>query len=321
MNHYFYYDGQNPIGPHSASEIGQLLRSGLISTETLVFLHGTKDWQAASLFPELFVLPSTEPSQTRPVTAENIAEPGEQQQNIPSQETTSADESQEDINEDPDNEQELSKYQIIRMIRSELDRLWECQRESIIATIKNQELEEEYTQTRKQAREIKINIENLSVDYFRKSHVLRDWIRDLTWQSEDYKRGRADVTCRLQGESCQERYLHAMEWLEKRQLLSLEGCYCFRNADKAYRYIGKAQSQNIGQRLKQWERASFWLESTHLRVVIPKLKSQTGKLERLLIMLHQPLENEKSGDRGGNNPADKVIEMIHKEIKDLLVDG
>jgi excinuclease UvrABC nuclease subunit len=104
-------------------------------------------------------------------------------------------------------------------------------------------------------------------------------------------------------------------------LLDVEGCYCFRSSDKSYRYIGKAQSQTIRQRLKQWERASYWLESSHIRIVIPKFKSQATKLERLLIMLHQPLENEKSGERGGNNPADKVIELINKEIQDLLIDG
>jgi len=77
----------------------------------------------------------------------------------------------------------------------------------------------------------------------------------------------------------------------------------------------------LGQRLKQWEKASFWLESTHLRILILKFKSQTTKLERLLIMLYQPMQNERPGDKGGNNPADKVLEMIHSEIQILLVDG
>ena len=60
---------------------------------------------------------------------------------------------------------------------------------------------------------------------------------------------------------------------------------------------------------------------THLRILIPKFKSQTTKLERLLIMLYQPMQNERPGDKGGNNPADKVLEMIHSGIQDLLVAG
>ena len=65
-----------------------------------------------------------------------------------------------------------------------------------------------------------------------------------------------------------------------------------------------------------------WIKyAIHLRILILKFKSQTTKLERLLIMLYQPMQNDRPGDKGGNNPADKVLEMIHSGIQDLLVDG
>ncbi len=65
-----------------------------------------------------------------------------------------------------------------------------------------------------------------------------------------------------------------------------------------------------------------WIKyGTHLRILIPKFKSQTTKLERLLIILYQPMHNERPGDKGGNNPAEKVLEMIHSEIQGLLVNG
>jgi hypothetical protein len=321
MSQYYYYDGENPIGPHSATEIAQLIRDSFLSVETLVFPQGAKDWQPASVFPELIKMtdPVTATTQ-RPVVGDDSGEAGELAQTA----VVTVSPAQTEVQEEGDDDEEekgLSKYQILRLVRSELDRLWECQRESIIATIKNEELDPDFSKTRKQGREIKSNIENLAVDYFRKSNVLRDWIRDLTWESDQFKSGRADVRKRLKGTSCEERYTDAVDWLDRMGLSDVEGCYCFQNEDKSYRYIGKSQSRSIGQRLKDWERASFWLESTHLRIVIPKFKSQTTKLERLLIMLHQPMQNEKPGDKGGNNPADKVLEMIHSEIHDLLVDG
>lgn len=319
MSQYYYYDGQNPVGPHSATEISQLLQDKFLPPETLVFLQGGKDWQPASAFPEF--LKSPEPVVSpRPVVGNDPGEAGEVAQTAAGPVSSASTDVQDD-EDDEEEEKGLSKYQILRLVRAELNRLWECQRESIIATIKNEELDPEFAKTRKQGREIKSNIENLAIDYFRKSNVLRDWIRDLTWESDQFKRGRADVRKRLRGTSCEERYSDAMDWLERMRLADVEGCYCFQNEDKTYRYIGKSQSRSIGQRLKEWERASFWLESSHLRIVIPKFKSQTTKLERLLIMLHQPMQNEKPGDKGGNNPADKVLEMIHAEIHDLLVDG
>jgi len=73
--------------------------------------------------------------------------------------------------------------------------------------------------------------------------------------------------------------------------------------------------------VKGVEKISWIKYVTHLRILILKFKSQTTKLERLLIMLYQPMQNDRPGDKGGNNPADKVLEMIHSKIQDLLVDG
>jgi hypothetical protein len=319
MSQYYYYDGQNSVGPHSSTEISQLLQTKFLSLESLIFLQGGKEWQPACTYPELIQVPEIENIQ-RPIVADNQGEAGELAQTVALATAAPLPEPQEE-GEDEEEEKGLSKYQILRLIRSELDRLWECQRESIISSIKNEELDAEFVKTRRQGREIKTNIQSLALDYFRKSNVLRDWIRDLTWTSGQFKNGRADVRKVLVGQTCQERYENAVAWLERTGLADLEGCYCFQNQDRSYRYIGKSQARNIGQRLKDWERASFWLESTHLRIVIPKFKSQTTKLERLLIMLHLPHQNEKPGDKGGNNPADKVLELIHSEINSLLVDG
>ena len=164
--------------------MGQLRWDQLITTKTLVFIQGAKDWQPAAKFPVLLEVPDPDTVPRIP-TVEAEDEPDEvaQEAIVTTSALTAAAPvitQEEDANDEDPIDKGLSKYQILRLIRTELDRLWECQRESMISSIKAEELPAYYVKTRKQSPDIKLNVENLALDYFRKSNVLKTWIHDLT---------------------------------------------------------------------------------------------------------------------------------------------
>ena len=74
--------------------------------------------------------------------------------------------------------------QLIREIRTRLDQLWEAQRESILATIKNEKLDPAYEQTRKQRREILDEVLRNAEQFWRQTGLLTKWIRDLTREED-----------------------------------------------------------------------------------------------------------------------------------------
>jgi hypothetical protein len=171
-------------------------------------------------------------------------------------------------------------------------------------------LEEAYQATRKQNKDIYKRIEEAALIYWRRSGLLRQWIGDLTWQDADFSR-------RLKGKDEFERYADLQEWLENKQVSEYSGCYCFK-AGKKYVYVGRATV--LRDRLKQYEKSKYLLLSdTTVRVIIPKYKTQIGKMERLLILLHEPEENRNTGDTG-KNPVDDCLAFIRNEVKELLTD-
>ena len=88
------------------------------------------------------------------------------------------------ITQDQDEDEEGGERQFtpIRSIRALFNDLWEAQRESIIARIKNEELDDRYEKKRKEHLEIKARIEELVLEYWRRGGVLDDWIKDLVWE-------------------------------------------------------------------------------------------------------------------------------------------
>jgi len=211
---------------------------------------------------------------------------------------------------DEEASRKLTRHQLLRIVRKDLDALWECQREAIIAAIRDQELDEVYQSTQRQNKDIYKRIEEAAIDYWRISGLLRKWIGDLTWQDADFSR-------RLRGKNEFERYADLQQWLEDKQVAEYSGCYCFK-VGKKYTYVGRATV--LRDRLKQYEKSKYFLlDDITVRVLVPKYKTQIGKMERMLILLHEPEENKNSGD-SGKNPVDDCLNFIRSEVKELLTD-
>jgi len=208
--------------------------------------------------------------------------------------------------------------QLIREIREHLDQLWEAQKESIIATIKNERLDPAYEHTRKQTREILDEVLENAEQFWRQAGILKKWIRDLT-REED---GRL-LDCRhkfwrgSEDGHEEEKFEDLCRWLEKQELVDRSGCYCFKNGDK-YIYVGKAVV--LRDRIKQHERERYFTYGNAIRIVIPHDKRNLEKLERLLILAYLPVENRKSGTRGGTR-VDDFLGFLEREVRELIEDG
>jgi hypothetical protein len=208
--------------------------------------------------------------------------------------------------------------QLIREIRERLNQLWEAQRESIIATIKNERLDPASEHTRKQTREILDEVLTNAEQFWRQGGFLTKWIRDLTREEDgrllDYRhkfwRGSED------GHET-EKFGDLCRWLEKQGLVDRPGCYCFKKGDE-YLYVGKAIV--LRDRIKQHERERYFTYGNAIRIVIPHDKRNLEKLERLLILAHPTEENRKSGTRGGT-PVDDFLGFLEREVRELTEDA
>jgi len=65
----------------------------------------------------------------------------------------------------------------------------------------------------------------------------------------------------------------------------------------------------------------FWGKASHLRLLIPQHKASVLRLERLLILKHDPEKNKVAGHSTQGSKADQVLELIRTEINELLTDG
>lgn len=316
MDEFYYADGsEKPKGPHNASEIRELLRENIIKPDSLVWRPGDNAWQPLQSLPEYKSL-TTEPvkcdhdnSVISKALKEELPAPDEKPQKVVANQTA---EDKAEIKEEAEEDEakKVTRHQLLRIVRKDLDALWECQREAIISAIKDEELEEGYQATRKQNKAIYKNIEDAALNYWRISGLLRSWIGDLTWQDADFSR-------RLRGKNEFERYADLIQWLESKGVTDYSGCYCFKEA-KRYVYVGRAVV--LRDRFKQYEKSKYFLlPDVTVRIIIPKYKTQIAKMERMLILLHEPLENKNSGDVG-KNPVDECLTFIRSEVKELLTD-
>jgi hypothetical protein len=316
MNEYYYGDKDSKSqGPHTASEIRELLKEGTLTPSSLIWRPGDSAWQSLEKLPEYTEIQGEpqkcdhENSIISKALREEIPVANETPQIVASTQTL---EDKAEIKEEVEEEEEkkLTRHQLIRVVRKDLDALWECQREAIISAIRDEELDETYQATRRQNKDIYRRIEDAAINYWRISGLLRKWIADLTWQDADFSR-------RLRGNNEFERYADMQRWLEDKTVAEYSGCYCFK-AGKKYTYVGRATV--LRERLKQYEKSKYFvLEDVTVRVIIPKYKTQIGKMERMLILLHEPEENKNTGD-AGKNPVDDCLTFIRNEVKELLTD-
>jgi hypothetical protein len=316
MEEYYYSDGTDKAkGPHNAAEIRDLLHEQIIKPSSLIWRPGDPAWQELQSLPEYKEIGVEAPKCDHENTViskalkEELPAPDETPQAVASSQTAEDKaEVKEEIEEDE--VKKITRHQLLRRVRRDLDALWECQREAIISAIKDEELDETYQATRKQNKTIYKEIEGAALNYWRISGLLRKWVGDLTWQDADFSR-------RLRGKNEFERYADMRQWMESKQVAGYSGCYCFKSAKK-YIYVGRATV--LQDRFKQYEKSKYFLlGDLTIRIIIPKYKTQIGKMERLLILLHEPEENRNSGDTG-KNPVDDCLNFIRNEVKELLTD-
>ena len=313
---YFYFDGTNVVGSHTSREMSELYHAKVINEQTQICTANDHGWKPLSDFPQLM---AERAKATRLVTANEPAQAGD------SQEVKAGVDAGEDVtmnkpgqkDEDDDEGDDIARrFTPIKSVRSLLNDLWEAQRESIIAHIKNEELDDRYEKKRKEHLEIKERVRDTVLEYWRRSGVLDDWINDLIWKGKNGEWG--DYLKKLKVGDIHGNFERVMTWLDDSDLGKLAGVYSFRNGKKRI-YIG--QSANLKKRMKDHEGQYFWGEATHLRILIPQHMASREKLERLMILRHQPEDNGNKGIASSGSRADEVLDFILKEINELLTDG
>jgi len=300
----FYFDGTSVVGSHTAREIQELFQSGKLKEDTQICTANDHTWKLLKDFPHLMTKPE---EVKRPFVEKPETTPPDNTKKPPS----GAIENDDDEEDDEEDE----RLTPIKSIRALLNDLWEAQRESIIARVKNEDLSERHEKKRKEHGEIKDSIEELVLEYWRRSKVLDDWIRDLIWESEDEK---GDYTRKLKKGDSDANFATAIKWVEALGVDETAGCYALREGKNNYIYIGKAEG--LKRRLQQHEGMEFWAKATHLRLLIPQHKASVLKLERLLLLKHDPERNKIAGHSTQGSRADQVLEMINAEINELLTD-
>ena len=132
---FFYFDGVKVIGPHSRSEIQEMFATGLIKAETQICTASDHEWKPISSFPKLLTV------EKKPIDRIIVgADSKNSDINIPEK---SAKIEGVEQTEDDDDEDSEGKFTPIRQERALLNDLWEAQRESIIANIRNEKLDEQ----------------------------------------------------------------------------------------------------------------------------------------------------------------------------------
>jgi len=312
MREYYYcLDGKTVDGPHSGREIAELYQKSVLKADTLVCAAGDKDWSALSTIQlDLQAQPAPAVSAPQPIPDnKDIVD-------VDHSAVASAGSDKDADDEKPDKEtleedKGLSKYQLLKAIRADLDLLWKAQRESLISHIRSVELDPAFETTRKQAKAIKVRVREACYQYWKRNKSYDTWIEELVWKDCDIQR-------RLRGVGCEEKYEDAKQWLTSAKLIDEAGCYCFKNG-KQYLYIGKASV--LSNRLHDHHHSVYFEKATHLRIIIPRYKMWISRLERLLLLNYPDAEYNDATPEMGRNPADEILEMLASEMDDLLTDG
>lgn len=296
--HTFYYclDGQTVVGPHNSQEMQELLADGIITHSTSIIIAGEKDWKKVSDFPELSTL--IKPSEVSS---------GSTSIDLAAVHSVTNDTDEEEVKEKVT--RRASRNDLLRAIRTDLNLVWDAQRESIIARISNKELEAGYETTRKQHKQIKQRVEQAAIEYWRRSGVLDEWIDEIT-------KDHADIQLRFKTKDNYSKFDEAKNWLQQAKLWECAACYAFKQG-KEYVYIG--QASNLGQRLTQHRATVHFNDADYIRIIIPYDRRHLGRLERMLILNYNPRNNDKSGANCGSS-ADNCLDFIRREIDSLITD-
>jgi hypothetical protein len=201
----------------------------------------------------------------------------------------------------------------IASIRGVLDILWVKQRERIISKVKNKKIKSDHLLSAKDGEE---HIEKTSkeiIQYWRKTGIIVDWIKSLTWGKNDEIK---DFFFEFKETDPSNREEEAAKKIEEFDLAK-PGCYCFMRQDK-YVYIGMTEDC-LYKRLKFGHKGKrYWSDSDSLRILIPRYAKQIKRLERLLILNYDPAENDSPGHKC--SAADDVLEIIQGEVAELISD-
>jgi len=201
---------------------------------------------------------------------------------------------------------------VVAEIRKELQEIWTRQVERIVAVIRNREPDRKFEVTAKEFRDIRGKLNDMIVDFWRKEGTINEWIADLTW-GDPAEVG--DYLFRLSGTTPDEKMNEVREHLVRTKIDHLEGCYCFISGNE-YLYIGQTTKQTLSTRILQGHKGkAFWLTTNSIRILIPSHMAKAKKLERLLILAHDPKENELEGAK--KSQADDVLSMIEIELEEL----
>ena len=218
--------------------------------------------------------------------------------------------------------QKMSRTQLLHDVKRKLSDLWDCQLESIISHIKSENLTQNVVNKRQNWKEEYKKIEELVLDYWRRDGTLIHWI-------EERRLIRGDYTLKISGfnqgmEGVQRKRDKIQEWLNKKTLNQVSGCYCFIARDKCL-YVG--QAIKLGRRIREHSLGVHVRDATKLRILVPNrivrtmtTKDRLNTMERLLYLYLQP-EYTGTAPPIGNNEADGILHFIKEEIKELATDA
>lgn len=312
MRDYYILKGEASDGPYTLTELQDLFLRKIIAAETPVGRAGEPHYQTLSSYCDLSAIPLAPQSTVSPDVPDDL--PAEDIQSIPS---VARDENErESEREDQENEETESrtKHQLISTIGKQFNLFWECQREVIIARIKDADVNSaEFKDACQRRAEFRESIKKNALEYWRRSGVLKKWIDDLIWAE-------GDCTHKLKGDDEFERFDDLMRWIQHKEVAQLNGCYCWKRG-REYVYVGKARAETFEEKFEHYRKSKYLLTCDAVRVLVSKHKAATERLERMLIFLYRPppKENKREGDKGKTpSPVDKCWAYLDKELDQLM---
>jgi len=293
-------DGKEVVGPFSPHEVLQYIQSRGVKPEGWQICDETHKWKPLAQEIASLALKKVEPSNVRKII-ETIDEGDSQQK--PLSKITGL----EDKLDIPGSLEQLGK------LRTAFDALWHKQRERLVAFVKNREPDENLKVTGKDHKALKEQLSTLVIDFWRKSGVLLEWIREITWGDPSEL---GDCYFKLAAGDLEKKMEEAGRVLKEKGVYDWAGCYCFLSGDK-YVYIGMTK-ESLGERITVGHKNKFFWEQTDgIRILIPKNAKQCKKLERLLILAYEPKINDSDGHRC--SAADECLDVIEKELEELTL--
>jgi hypothetical protein len=293
-------DGKEVVGPFSPHEVLQYIQSRGVKPEGWQICDETHKWKPLAQEIASLALKKVEPSNVRKII-ETIDEGGSQQK--PLSKITGL----EDKLDIPGSLEQLGK------LRTAFDALWHKQRERLVAFVKNREPDENLKVTGKDHKALKEQLSTLVIDFWRKSGVLLEWIKEITWGDPSEL---GDCYFKLAAGDLEKKMEEAGRVLKEKGVYDWAGCYCFLSGDK-YVYIGMTK-ESLGERITVGHKNKFFWEQTDgIRILIPKNAKQCKKLERLLILAYEPKINDSDGHRC--SAADECLDVIEKELEELTL--